>query len=277
MTEDQRYSRHYGLFGEEGQDAMAAKHVAIVGLGGLGSHVGQQLAYLGVQRFTLIDDDVVTLSNLNRLIGSVKADADASVPKVQVAERLIKAVLPEASVLGVCTRVETAEAQAALLPADWIFGCVDRDLVRLKLTEVCARAKKPYADLATDTDLEGAVPVYGGHVLIADAGERCLVCMKLLSQREMARDAMTPEERALDDRIYGVKRAALGGTGPSVVSLNGTVASLGVTEFMAWATGLRPVIRYLIYRGDRGRVTASTDRPEPYCYYCQLLWGGPSR
>jgi molybdopterin-synthase adenylyltransferase len=277
MNDDQRYSRHYGLFGKEGQEAIAAKHVAIVGLGGLGSHVGQQLAYLGVQSFTLIDDDGVTLSNLNRLIGGVRADADASVPKVEVAARLIKAVLSEASVLEIRARVETADAQAALPVADWIFGCVDRDLARLKLTEVCARAKKPYADLATDIHPEGDVPVYGGHVLIADGGERCLVCMKLLSQREMARDAMSPEERALDDRIYGVKRAALGGTGPSVVSLNGTVASLGVTEFMAWATGLRPIVRYLIYRGDRGRVTASADRPEPYCYYCQSLWGGPTR
>jgi hypothetical protein len=277
VPEDGRYSRHYGLFGEKGQQAIAVKHVAIVGLGGIGSHVGQQLAYLGVRNFVLIDDDVVSLSNLNRLIGAVPADADHAAPKVEVASRLVHAVLPEASIESVFSRLETAKAEAALRAADWVFGCVDKDSVRLKLTEVCARAKKPYADLATDIDTEADPPTYGGHVLIADKGERCLVCMKLLSQRDMARETMTAEERAVDDRIYGVRRSELGDTGPSVVSLNGAVASLGVTEFMVWATGLRNIVPYLVYRGDRGRVTASTDKPEQHCYYCESLWGGPGR
>jgi len=277
MIDPGRFSRHYGLFGKKGQEAIAAKLVAIVGLGGLGSHVGQQLAYLGVRSFLLIDHDLVTLSNLNRLIGAVPADVDGAVSKVEVASRLIGAVLPEASIRPIRARLEEAEAQAELQSADWVFGCVDRDSVRLKLTDICARLRKPYADLATDIHIDGDVATYGGHVLIADGGERCLVCMKLLSQRDMARDAMTPEERELDDRIYGIKRSELGETGPSVVSLNGVVASLGITEFMAWATGLRNVARYLVYRGDRSRVTASTDRPEKHCYYCQSLWGGPGR
>ena len=57
------------------------------------------------------------------------------------------------------------------------------------------------------------------------------------------------------------------------MSLNGVVASLAVTEFMVYATGLRAPAPQLIYRGDRGIVTKSVDHSEPDCYYCSGLWG----
>ncbi len=65
----------------------------------------------------------------------------------------------------------------------------------------------------------------------------------------------------------------LAGTGPAVVSLNGVVASLGVTEFMVHVTGLREPASQLIYRGELGIVTKSVDQPQPGCYYCTRLWG----
>ena len=72
--DESRYSRNIALFGEEGQRKIAATTVAIVGLGGLGSHVAQQLAYLGVIRYALIDHDVITESSLNRVIGALPQD-----------------------------------------------------------------------------------------------------------------------------------------------------------------------------------------------------------
>lgn len=92
----------------------------------------------------------------------------------------------------------------------------------------------------------------------------------------MALDRMSPEEREVDRRIYGVDRDALAETGPSVVSLNGVVASLGVTEFMVRVSGLREPIRQLIYRGHMGTVTRSLDRPPEGCHYCGL-WSDPDR
>ena len=68
--------------------------------------------------------------------------------------------------------------------------------------------------------------------------------------------------------IYGVDRAALGRSGPSVVSINGVVASLAVTEFMVTATGLRAPKPALNYYGKLGRLTSPVDPPAPDCYYC---------
>lgn len=105
-------------------------------------------------------------------------------------------------------------------------------------------------------------------------GTRCLSCLPdVLNQEQISRDAMSDDLRAADDRIYGVDRALLAGTGPSVVSVNGVVASLAVTEFMVLRTGLRPAVGQLTYRGDIGGVTMSLDRPSPGCWYCTELWG----
>jgi hypothetical protein len=104
-------------------------------------------------------------------------------------------------------------------------------------------------------------------------GQRCLVCLDELDQHALARARMTEEQRQADDRIYGVDRRALGETGPSVVSINGVVASLGVTEFLMWITGLREPRGFLNYRADRGSVGARRDPERTYCDYCQRLWG----
>lgn len=268
-----RYSRNEALFGAEGQAKIAATKVALIGLGGLGSHVAQQLAHLGVVGYALVDFDVVTDSSLNRLVGAVDTDVATETKKVAVAERTIKAVKPGATVVTVDGKLTDAEAEAAIARADVVFGCLDRDIHRLELTELCARYAKPYFDMATDTTGEGGELVYGGRVIFCD-GTRCLVCLpEILSQDEIARERMNPEQREADRRIYGVERDALAGSGPAVVSLNGVVASLAVTEFMVHVTGLREPAPQLVYRGDHGTVTKSVDQPEPGCYYCSGLWG----
>ena len=103
-----------------------------------------------------------------------------------------------------------------------------------------------------------------------------LVCPKLLDQEQMALDQMDQRERKADERIYGVARGALRGPGPSVVSVNGVVASLAVIEFMVHVTGLRAPAAQLTYHADLGTVTKSLDRPAEGCYYCEGLWRAPS-
>lgn len=273
MKDEERNDRQILLFGQKGQDRIGAMSVAVVGLGGLGSHVTQQLAYLGVKRYFLVDDDKMTKSSLNRLIGAHPEDAIAKRSKVEVAGRMIREIQPGAHVEEIRGRVEAPEARAAIQGTDLVFGCLDSDPARLALTDLCARYKRPYFDLATDVSDNRGQLWYGGRVLFCEPGKRCLVCMGLLDQRELARASMTAEQLAEDDRLYGVPHSALSQTGPSVVSLNGVVASLTVTEFMVWASGLRPPWPYLIYRGDQGRVTLSTDNPSPDCYYCKRVGG----
>jgi molybdopterin-synthase adenylyltransferase len=266
MQESERYSRNIALFGQQGQRMIAECAIGVVGLGGLGSHVAQQTAFLGVQRFILADHDLVTLSSLNRLVGATEDDVDKT-PKVKVAERVVLSIQPTALVTSLTAAIGDEAVKTALLSADLIFGCVDNDAARLVLTELAASHRKPYIDAASDTGDDGGL-WYGGRVVFAHDGSKCLSCAGELDQRAITRAGMTPEQRAEDDKIYGVSRSVLNGTGPAVVSINGVVASLAVTEFMTWATGIRMPYSHLSYRGDLGRVTLNKDVSASRCYYC---------
>jgi molybdopterin/thiamine biosynthesis adenylyltransferase len=266
-----RYSRNEGLFGDDGQKAIANTAVAIVGLGGLGSHLAQQLAYLGTQRFALIDHDQVTASSMNRVVTADHQDVAASALKVDAARRRILAINPDAEVRTVPQLIDHPDAEEALRDADVAFGCVDNDFARLQLTRICSTQALPLFDVATDVDATATPLIFGGRVVFC-RGDGCLVCLGVLDQRQLARAMMTTEQAGAHERIYGIGRAALAGTGPMVVSINGTVASLAVTEFIAFSTGLRPVNRHIAYYGNTSQIRFGGDAPAADCYYCRGLW-----
>jgi molybdopterin-synthase adenylyltransferase len=267
MTIDPRYARHIALFGAEGQHRLASMTASIVGLGGLGAHVASQLAYLGITRFLLIDPDDVSTSNLNRLVGAIEGDVGKR--KIDVASAMISGIQPTARVASAYRDVTAAGDAVELGDVDVVFGCVDNDSARLEIVTLASARGLPYVDLASDVRREGE---FGGRIVFAKDGERCLSCLDELDQHELARAQMSEQQRAADDAIYGVDREALDAGGPSVISVNGVVASLAVTEFLVWVTGIREPKGYLNYRGDRGTVGVRADPPRGYCYYCMTLW-----
>jgi len=262
-----RYSRNEAFFGADGQATIAAAPVAIVGLGGLGSHVAQQLGYLGVISHALIDDDPVTDSSMNRVVTAEDGDAAAGILKVEAAKRRLLAINPAAEVAAVPVKLDTADAYTAITGARVVFGCVDNDNARLQLMRICSELGIPLIDLATDVDVKANPMTFGGRVMCC-TGSGCLVCMDELDPKALALANMTEEEAKAYERIYGIGRNALGATGPMVISINGTVASLAVTEFMALTTGVRPVIRLQRYYGHRGAAGSSGDQPLEGCWYC---------
>jgi len=156
--------------------------------------------------------------------------------------------------------------------ADFVIGSLDCEGARLILTELCSAYGRPYIDAATDIDL-GPPFSYGGRVCCAMDGNGCLVCQDVIDIAEAQLDLAGPQAQRERDAIYGVARAHLGRSGPSVVSINGVVASLAVTEFMVAVTGVRRAQRLLTYRGQLGKVTVCSDSPQPDCYYCKGLRG----
>jgi molybdopterin/thiamine biosynthesis adenylyltransferase len=269
MASDARYARNVALFGTRGQELISSSHVAIIGLGGVGAHLAQQLAYLGVTTFTFVDHDLVTESNLNRLIGALVQDIGA--PKVEIARRTVEAIQPEVNVSLHKTSVGALLSRGEFEPsmADILIGAVDADPVRLELLSATADSATPYLDCASDVLVEDdALHEYGGRVAFSFVEGGCLSCLDLLNQRELRRTWMTEEELATDNAIYGVPRSVLNARGPSVVSLNGVVASLAVTELMVWRVGLRAPQRILTYGAHHGGVRPSRDQPRAGCHYC---------
>src|SRR5712692_7148972 len=116
----ERFDRQLLLFGCKGQEKIAGTRAVIVGNGGTGMHVAQQLGYIGVRAYGLIDADIVTKSSLNRLVGATPEDVAAKRPKVLVAERMIRAVEPDARITPVFDSFLSDAGAATLAQGDVI-------------------------------------------------------------------------------------------------------------------------------------------------------------
>jgi molybdopterin-synthase adenylyltransferase len=262
---EERFDRNERLFGAEGQERIGAARLAIVGSGGLGSIFGEQAAYMGFRSFAVIDGDIVTGSSMNRLVGAIPSDVGRC-SKVAVARRTIRRVDPTAVVDTSRHWLGHPASKALLATATTVIACLDDDYARLQLVGLVTELGVPCIDLASDVSEDGEA--YGGRVVYAMPGRRCVYCVGELDPEELARGGMDEAQRAARDRIYGVRVAALGARGASVVSLNGVVASLGLTELMVAVTGLREPAVVLRYRGDLARITRVRADPTGPCPYC---------
>ena len=272
VADSARYDRNARFFGQSGQDALAAANVAVVGVGGLGTHVVQQLALLGVGSLVLIDSEEVDDTNRNRYVGLRHDDPVPGMPKVELGRRLAGEVNPAVEVVPIPECLRSQPAFDAIIESDYVFGCLDNDGSRLILNELCLAYAKPYFDLASDIIEDGTS--YGGRVCVVGDDKGCLVCYDELDLQAAQVDLMSDKQRKDYADIYGVQLSDLGRVGPSVVSINGVVASLGVTEFMLMATGVpRRPSKVLKYYGERGVITAPTRSPDPDCYHCTAIRG----
>lgn len=120
-----RTARHAVLagIGEEGQRRLAAAHVAVVGAGGLGSPALLALAAAGVGSITVIDDDIVELTNLQRQLAHRVEDIGR--PKTSSAERAILALSPGAEVVTAAERLDSENAERLFAGADIVVDTSD--------------------------------------------------------------------------------------------------------------------------------------------------------
>ena len=145
MTPDsiKRYARHLVLkeIGGPGQQALLAARVAIVGAGGLGGPVGLYLTAAGVGHITIIDDDKVELSNLQRQIQFAAADIDKE-KAVVMADRL-KDLNPDIEAKAIAARLTADNAKTLLAGHDLIIDGVDDFTTRFAINGAALALKTP--------------------------------------------------------------------------------------------------------------------------------------
>ena len=263
-----RFDRQRKIFGDKGQKRLRATTVGIVGGGGLGSLMVLELAYLGIGKIVIVDDDALEKSNRNRLVGAWMRHRDGT-PKVELLRDLTMLIDSEIEIEEVQARVESPEAQDALADVDVVMGCVDHDAPRFVLNEFCCKQDLPLIDAASDTIPEEDGVLFGGRVCVATPTTGCLMCFDVFNQNEIQEYFASPEQRADRDAIYGVPKNALTAGGPSVITVNGVVASIAATELMVLVTKIRAPIAHQDWRGHEGRLSRVIDRVND-CYYCDL-------
>jgi molybdopterin/thiamine biosynthesis adenylyltransferase len=232
-----RAERQIPLLGLDGQRSLETLKFAVVGLGGIGSHVVQALAYLGAKHYVLIDADDVEETNLNRLVFATPLDVGLS--KVGVARRFIEAIVPDSTVEIVGEMIAPCgSAEAAARQGDVILGCVDDDGPRFLLNRAAVAASIPYLDAATGIILRERGPIVGGRIATTVPGGPCLVCTDELDVSEVRAYFQSDRERR-DQVTRGYIDGSLEPS-PTVVSLNGVIANVAVTELALFLAGVRP-------------------------------------
>lgn len=260
----EQYDRQVRAFGAEGQQVLRSIRVAIVGLGGTGSVVAQQLAHLGVCDYTLVDPDTVETTNLNRLVGATPSDVGAH--KVAVARRQITAIQPQARCLEVIGDVVDDDIAALLLDVDFIFACTDSMASRAVLNQLAYQYLVPCIDVGVAVGVANREVQYvTGRTQMLSPSLPCLVCTELLDAEQVRRELLSEEQKKRDQYIVGASVPQ-----PAVISLNSTMSSAAVTMFLSAVTGMPSNARMVIYDAIRGTLRPNAMTPRPHCIVCSL-------
>jgi adenylyltransferase/sulfurtransferase len=158
----ERYARHIVLreVGGPGQAALKRARVLVIGAGGLGAPVLMYLAAAGVGTLGVIDDDVVSLSNLQRQI--IHATPDLGVPKVKSAAAAIARLNPHVAVKTHAARLTAANALDLVARYDLIADGSDNFATRYLVSDACFLAKKPLVTAAVGT-FDGTLTTIRAH------------------------------------------------------------------------------------------------------------------
>lgn len=167
-----RYARQIILptFGGAGQAKLKDAHIAVIGAGGIGCPAITYLAAAGVGRLTIIDDDVVELSNLQRQ--PLFTDADIGALKADVAATAARRINPHVDAIAVARRLDNENAENLLAGASLILDGCDNFATRLAVNDAAVALHIPLLSAAIGA-FEGQVALYEGW----RADQACYACL----------------------------------------------------------------------------------------------------
>ena len=257
------FDRNIRAFGEPVQRTIALLRIAVVGAGGTGSAVAEQLVRLGARHMILVDADTLSESNLTRVYGTTPGQVGR--PKAEVLAEHLQSIAPDLRCRAI-RGMSTSEGVArALTGADLIFGCTDDNAGRLVLSRFSSYYLTPVIDLAVllSSDSENRLEGIHGRVTVMSPGHACLLCRGRVDTARAAAEAMTPTERdRLADEGYA---PALGQAEPAVVSFTTITAALAVSELLERLIGYGDLSRpseVLLRLHDR-EISGNSAAPRP--------------
>ena len=268
MPPSDQFDRNIRAFGGEIQKVLGNLHVAVVGCGGTGSAVIEQLVRLGVRHLRLFDPDTLTVGNLTRVYGSFPQDIGK--PKVNVSAVHVGRIAPDAEVMTTQAKITLEGTAKLLLDADIVFGCTDDNAGRLVLSRIASYHLTPVIDcgvLLSSGD-GGQLVGIDGRVTVLAPGAACLVCRNRIDLPRAAAEMLAPDEyRQLADEGYA---PALSTPEPAVVAFTTQVTATAVSELLERLIhyGPEPVPTEILLRSHEREVSTNDQAPRVghYCH-----------
>lgn len=281
ITDVNIFDRQARLFGPGFNSVVKGLNVGIVGCGGTGSPTAMLLARLGVGRILLIDDDTIELSNLNRVHGSRRSDAENNIPKVDVIAREINIADLGTEVATFKVWVGNHQVRDALKSCDVIFGCTDDHDGRLFLNRLAYFYGIPVIDMGVRIIPASKNRPYEmtGRVTLITPGTPCLLCRGLISPVKAREEALKRTDPVEFERRKA-EAYVLGGDDPApvVVTFTTETACMAVNELLQGITAFKGENGMKAGRLRRFDITedrTNTCLPKPECPQCSGsdFWG----
>lgn len=235
------FDRNVRAFGGAIQQTLSDLRIAVVGAGGTGSAVSEQLVRLGVRHLSLLDPDELSESNLTRVYGS--RPSDVGQPKVQVLAKHLSEISPELRCETIRSMITVQSAARQLIGADVVFGCTDDNAGRIVLSRLATYLLTPVIDCGVLLSSNEGEDLTGidGRVTILSPGQGCLICRGRIDLARAATEMLTPTERVRrENEGYA---PALQRTEPAVVAFTTLVAATAISELLERLIGYGPALR----------------------------------
>ena len=271
------FDRQVRAFGPDIQRLLSRLRIGIVGVGGTGSCVLEQLIRLGVGTLIISDGECFEASNVNRVYGSRLVDD--GIAKIKIAQRL-------AADIGLGTKIELISKpisyQSALKrfrECDIVMGCTDDELGRSLLNRFAIYYYVPVFDMGVKIDSEhGVVRSIQGRVTTLMNGAACLHCRGRISAERITAQAKWEADpagaQALEDEGY---LPELSVPAPAVVTFTTAIAASAVTELLHRLTGFMGPDREsteVLHLIDQTSVRTNKLASQPECFCADAYnWG----
>jgi molybdopterin/thiamine biosynthesis adenylyltransferase len=263
------FDRQIAAFGGAFQKLLGTLHVGVVGLGGTGSAVCEQLIRLGVAKLTICDPQKFDSTNINRVYGS--RIVDDGIKKIKITER-------EAEEIGLKTEVQALGAAITEVAVvnefkncDVIFGCTDDEWGRAILTRVAAYYLIPVFDMGVLIDSkDGQIRSVRGRVTMLIPGSPCLFCRGTITSDGVQAEVLSktnPDEYEKRRREGYVPE--LPGNAPAVIMFTSSVAASSICEMLHRFTGYMGPGRHsteVIHRFEESKISLNSKKAIDACW-----------
>ncbi len=259
--------RQVRFIGEAGQVQLAGAKVAIVGLGGVGSMVVQDMARLGVGDLLLIDSDKLEETNLSRMVTAIFRDVARETPKTELAARYAHQVSPSIRCEVIEDDVAYEDVADKLVDCDFIFLCADTMRARLVVNAIVNQHLIPAVQIGSKillAERTGKLEQFYSVVRHMRPGCGCMLCNGLISGFRLAIEEKSDEDWRAQN--YGTEAL-----NPSVITLNGIGASRATHDFLMDFVGTdigRPTAGYYMYDVFKSAWLKTNPRRDKDCSEC---------
>jgi molybdopterin/thiamine biosynthesis adenylyltransferase len=238
--QDPRLARQTDFIPPRAQTALAGMRVLLAGCGGLGSILAEALARVGVGAIDLIDDDKLSLSNLNRWQGGRPSDVGA--PKARRLAARLHRMFPEVLVRSFDQSLYAPETESLFAQASVLVAGLDNDEARYFLNRAASQYLLPYFDAGVAVDTSDLSCDFRARFFAVLPGQTpCLECTQLvLFDRGRTLEAFLDEATAQARRNAGYVKDLADIDAPSVYALNLRASGLLITELLNYVCHWRP-------------------------------------